>query len=231
MIIVCQNIDFAYACKGGIMVQATPFITVEGPIGVGKTSLAKKIAEEFQYQLLKEIVDENPFLGKFYENIDEWSFQTEMFFLCNRFKQLEDIDQHHLQNKMSVVADYHILKNLIFAKRTLKDRQYDKYLQIYDILTSDMPKPNVIIYLHASLDTLLSRIEMRGRDIEKKIDPLYLQQLSLDYDAEMDRLEEQYPSLPILRFNGDNLDFVQREDDLQRIFQQLKDTLQKGVNV
>lgn len=109
--------------------------------------------------------------------------------------------------------------------------QYDKYLQIYDILTSDMPKPNVIIYLNASLDTLLNRIEMRGRDIEKKIDPLYLQQLSLDYDQEMDRLEEQYPSLPILRFNGDDVDFVQREEDLQRIFQQLKDTLQKGVNV
>ncbi|MCG1024069.1 deoxynucleoside kinase [Sutcliffiella horikoshii] len=211
--------------------HATPFITVEGPIGVGKTSLAKKIAEEFQYHLLKEIVDENPFLGKFYENIDEWSFQTEMFFLCNRFKQLEDIEQHQLKKHTPVVADYHILKNLIFAKRTLKDKQYDKYLQIYDILTNDMPKPNVIIYLNASLDTLLNRIEMRGRDIEKKIDPLYLQQLSLDYDEEMDRLEKQYPSLPILRFNGDDVDFVQREEDLQRIFHQLKDTLQKGVNV
>ncbi|KPB03056.1 deoxyguanosine kinase [Bacillus sp. CHD6a] len=217
--------------KGGILVQATPFITVEGPIGVGKTSLAKKIAEEFQYQLLKEIVDENPFLGKFYENIDEWSFQTEMFFLCNRYKQLEDIDQHHLKQQKPVVADYHILKNLIFAKRTLKDKQYDKYLKIYDILTEDMPKPNVIIYLNASLDTLLTRIEKRGRDIEKKIDPLYLQQLSLDYDEEMDRLEEQFPSLPILRFNGDEVDFVQRDEDLQRIFQQLKDTLNKGVNV
>lgn len=217
--------------KGGILVHATPFITVEGPIGVGKTSLAKRIAEAFQYQLLKEIVDENPFLGKFYENIDEWSFQTEMFFLCNRYKQLEDIDHQHLQKNTPVVADYHILKNLIFAKRTLKDKQYEKYMQIYDILTSDMPRPNVIIYLHASLDTLLARIEKRGRDIEKKIDPLYLQQLSLDYDAEMDRLEEQYPSLPILRFNGDNCDFVNREEDLERIFQALKDTLQKGVNV
>ncbi|WP_078378421.1 deoxynucleoside kinase [Sutcliffiella halmapala] len=209
--------------------QATPFITVEGPIGVGKTSLAKKIAEEFHYQLLKEIVDENPFLGKFYEDIDEWSFQTEMFFLCNRYKQLEDIDRHHLQHTTPVVADYHIMKNLIFAKRTLRDKQYDKYLQIYNILTADMPKPNVIIYLHASLDTLLSRIEMRGRDIEKKIDPLYLQQLCLDYETEMDRLEAQYPALPILRFNGDEFDFIQREDDLQHIFQQLKDTLKKGV--
>ena len=154
-----------------------------------------------------------------------------MFFLCNRYKQLEDIDQHHLKKHKPVVADYHILKNLIFAKRTLKDKQYDKYLRIYDTLTEDMPTPNVIIYLNASLDTLLTRIEKRGRDIEKKIDPLYLQQLRLDYDEEMDRLEEQYPSLPILRFSGDEVDFVQREEDLQRIFQQLKDTLNKGVNV
>lgn len=73
--------------------KSTPFITVEGPIGVGKTSLAKAIAEHFQFSLLREIVDENPFLGKFYNNIDEWSFQTEMFFLCNRYKQLEDIEK------------------------------------------------------------------------------------------------------------------------------------------
>lgn len=73
--------------------KSTPFITVEGPIGVGKTSLAKIIAEHFHISLLKEIVDENPFLGKFYDNIEEWSFQTEMFFLCNRYKQLEDIEK------------------------------------------------------------------------------------------------------------------------------------------
>ncbi|WP_096156132.1 deoxynucleoside kinase [Bacillus sp. FJAT-45066] len=209
--------------------QATPFITVEGPIGVGKTSLAKKIAAEFNYHLLKEIVDENPFLGKFYKNIDEWSFQTEMFFLCNRYKQLEDIETLYLQNDNPVVADYHIMKNLIFAKRTLRDKQYDKYLNIYDILTQDMPVPNVVVYLNASLDTLLERIQMRGREIEKNIDPLYLQQLSIDYDAAMIEFEKKYPNIPVLRFSGDDIDFVQREEDLQLIIQKLQDTLHKGV--
>ena len=109
--------------------KSTPFITVEGPIGVGKTSLAKAIAEHFQFSLLREIVDENPFLGKFYNNIDEWSFQTEMFFLCNRYKQLEDIEKKYLTNDQAVVADYHIFKNLIFAERTLKNQQYNKYLK------------------------------------------------------------------------------------------------------
>ena len=199
----------------------TPFITVEGPIGVGKTSLAKAISEQFNFALLKEIVDENPFLGKFYENIEEWSFQTEMFFLCNRFKQLGDINNHYLSKNQSVVADYHIFKNLIFAQRTLKDDEYQKYYRIYQILTEDMPKPNVIIYLHASLDTLLKRIEMRGREIEKKISPLYLEQLSLDYEEAISSFERQHPEIPVLRFNGDEVDFVKNKKDLQYIIEKL----------
>jgi deoxyguanosine kinase len=198
-----------------------PFITVEGPIGVGKTSLAKAISEHFQFALLKEIVDENPFLGKFYENIEEWSFQTEMFFLCNRYKQLGDINHHYLSKNQAVVADYHILKNLIFARRTLSREEYQKYYGIYQILTSDMPKPNVIIYLHASLDTLLSRIKRRGREIERNISPLYLEQLSLDYDEAIARFEKSHPEIPVLRFNGDEIDFVKNKHDLKQIMESL----------
>ncbi|MBT2691340.1 deoxynucleoside kinase [Bacillus sp. ISL-47] len=204
-----------------------PFITVEGPIGVGKTSLAKAISEKFQYALLKEIVDENPFLGKFYENIEEWSFQTEMFFLCNRYKQLVDINNHFLNQNKPVVADYHIFKNLIFAQRTLNQNEYQKYLKIYDILTGDMPKPNVIIYLNASLETLLDRIELRGREIEKNISPLYLEQLSLDYETAMNEFERQHPDVPVIRFNGDDLDFVKNEADLMHIFNTLSTSLKK----
>jgi deoxyguanosine kinase len=208
-----------------------PFITVEGPIGVGKTSLAKAISDHYHFHLLREIVDENPFLDKFYDDIDEWSFQTEMFFLCNRYKQLEDIDKHYISQNKSVVADYHILKNIIFAKRTLKDeQQFNKYLNIYDILTSDMPRPNVVIYLNASLDTLLKRIEKRGRDFEKKISPLYLKQLSLDYEEYMNTFEETHPDIPVLRYNGDHIDFVQNKADLDTILTQLDITLKKGVH-
>ncbi|WP_210367916.1 deoxynucleoside kinase [Bacillus sp. REN3] len=207
--------------------EDTPFITVEGPIGIGKTSLARAISERFQFALLKEIVDENPFLGKFYENIEEWSFQTEMFFLCNRYKQLGDINEHYISRNKPVVADYHIMKNLIFAQRTLSDREYQKYLDIYQILTKDMPKPNVIIYLNSSLDTLLKRIAMRGREFEKNISPLYLEQLSLDYEQAMLRFEREHPDIPVLRFSGDHLDFVKNEGDLQQIIIELTAALRK----
>lgn len=204
-----------------------PFITVEGPIGVGKTSLAKAISAHMQLHLLKEIVDENPFLGKFYEDIDEWSFQTEMFFLCNRYKQLEDINIKYLNQRRPVVADYHIFKNLIFASRTLKDSQYDKYMQIYRILTQDMPVPNVIVYLTASLETLQKRIAMRGREFEKNMDPNYLLQLTKDYETAMDTFKKDHPDIPVLKFNGDDMDFVQNPDDLNVILSALQNTLLK----
>ncbi|WP_077215244.1 deoxynucleoside kinase [Bacillus dakarensis] len=204
-----------------------PFITVEGPIGVGKTSLAKALSDHFQYALLKEIVDENPFLGKFYNNIEEWSFQTEMFFLCNRYKQLGDIQDRYLSQDIPVVADYHIYKNLIFAGRTLKEEEYEKYIKVYDILTVDMPKPNIVIYLNAGLDTLLSRIKLRGRDVEKNISPIYLEQLSIDYEHAMKEFEKQNPEVPILRFDGDQLDFVKSQEDLLYIIKQLSTSLEK----
>ena len=209
--------------------NSIPFITVEGPIGVGKTSLAKLLSEHFQYELLKEIVEENPFLGKFYENIDEWSFQTEMFFLCNRFKQLNDISSQFLSKNTPVIADYHILKNLIFAKRSLQDSELDKYVRIYDVLTEDLPRPNIIIYLHASLDTIMERIRKRDRDIEKNISPLYLEQLSTDYDTVMEEFKRNNPQIPVLDFNGDTLDFVQNKQDLEHIINMVKETLNIGA--
>lgn len=204
-----------------------PFITVEGPIGVGKTSLTKALADQNQFQLLKEIVDENPFLNKFYEDIEEWSFQTEMFFLCNRYKQLADIQKKFISNHEPVVADYHIFKNLIFAKRTLPTAEYAKYEAIYKILTVDMPKPNMVIYLHASLDTLMKRIKLRGREFEQMITPEYMEQLAADYYEFIERFEREHPEIPVLRFNGDEIDFVQNNDDLQLILDKVDGTLQK----
>lgn len=207
--------------------MTVPFVTVEGPIGVGKTSLSHAIANTFEYHLLKEIVDENPFLNKFYEDIAEWSFQTEMFFLCNRYKQLSDIQKQLLVNDTPVVADYHIFKNLIFAKRTLKPSEYDKYESIYKILTADMPTPNMVIYLHADLDTLMKRITKRGREFEKMISREYMKQLVDDYHTFIEHFEKMHPEIPVIHFNGDELDFVKNPQDLQHILSTINEQLQK----
>lgn len=208
-----------------------PFIAVEGPIGVGKSTLSKEISDTQQFHLLMEIVDENPFLNKFYDDIAEWSFQTEMFFLCNRYKQLGDIQKHYLAAGKPVVADYHIFKNLIFAKRSLSDSDYAKYEQIYSILTEGMPVPNVIVYLHASLETLMKRIAMRGREYERDMDPAYMRRLAADYETFIDEFEQQHPDIPVLRFNGDELDFVANEQDRKYILDAVQTALQKeGVN-
>lgn len=204
-----------------------PFIAVEGPIGVGKTSLSHRIADTFGYDLLKEIVDENPFLNKFYEDIDEWSFQTEMFFLCNRYKQLRDIKKNAIDLEKPVVADYHVFKNLIFAKRTLHNGEYDKYDKIYDILIEDIVTPNIVIYLDASVDTLMKRIAMRGREFEQMIKRDYMEQLVTDYQEFIDRFEKENPQIPVIRIDGNAFDFVNNPYDLEKILQQVKDALEK----
>ena len=204
-----------------------PFIAVEGAIGVGKTSLATLLSNHYNFTLLKEIVDENPFLSKFYEDIDEWSFQTEMFFLCNRYKQLEDTYEYHLAKGQAVISDYHIFKNLIFAKQTLQQDHFDKYDRIYRILTNDLPRPNIIIHLHASLPTLLERIEKRGRVIEKGIEPLYLETLSEHYHQFIKDHKRVYPEIPILSIDGDTMDFVNNTHDLKRITDQISEIVEK----
>ncbi|MGE5704343.1 MAG: deoxynucleoside kinase [Clostridia bacterium] len=201
------------------------FITVEGPIGVGKTSLSQAISQQFGFQLLEEIVYENPFLGKFYENIDEWSFQLEMFFLCNRYKQLQDIHEQYLHQGVPVVSDYNIFKNTIFAKRTLDQRNLPKFLQIYDILTQDMPQSHLVVYLSASIDTVMNRIAMRGRDIERSIKRAYMEQLIADYDEFFREFRQRHPEVPVLTIKCDELDYVHRQEDLALVMAKIGEQL------
>ncbi|GAA4710593.1 deoxynucleoside kinase [Brevibacillus fulvus] len=205
------------------------FVTVEGPIGVGKTSLSQAISQELQLELLLEIVDENPFLSQFYQNISEWSFQLEMFFLCNRYKQLQDIENNYLHKGISVVADYNIFKNTIFARRTLNSRNLPKYLKIYDILTSDLPQANLIVYLTASIDTLMQRIAKRGREMEKNMDVTYMENLIADYERFMQEFQLRHPETTVLKFQCDDLDFVHKPEDRRFILDQVRNAVQTQV--
>lgn len=203
--------------------KLAPFIAVEGPIGAGKTTLATMLSQELNLPLVKEIVEENPFLASFYQDIDEWSFQLEMFFLCNRFKQLEDTGAHYIKKNTPVISDYHIYKNMIFADRTLKGTKRDKYRQIYHLLTDDLPKPNLVLYIEAELDTLMNRINKRGRSFEQDMDPAYMEQLIADYKTGMAYLAGS-PNPPIIiKVNAEQLDFVEYPEHFKQIVNQVKE--------
>lgn len=197
--------------------MAPLFIAIEGPIGVGKSSLTKKLSATLNLTPIYEIVEENPFLSDFYEDIDKWSFQTEMFFLCNRYKVLTE-----LSNDISVVSDYHILKNKVFANNTLNDKEYKMFEEIYDILTREVRKPDVTVFLTADLDVLKQRIQLRNRDFESHIEDDYLLKLTADYTRVYESMKRDHQTILI---DTSDMDFVNNAADYEHIVQQIKDII------
>ena len=179
------------------------YIVVEGPIGVGKTSLAKRLAETFNIELLLESASENPFLPAFYENPETAALPTQLYFLFQRVKQVETLCQSDMF-KPSQIADFLVDKDKLFAKATLNDAEFDLYQQVYNRLMLTAPVPDLVIYLQAKPEILLARILNRGIDYEKNIDELYLKKIS---DAYVDFFYH-YDSSPLLIINTENFDPV-----------------------
>ncbi len=197
------------------------FIAIEGPIGVGKTTLANILNEHLGYTLLREIVEENPFLSKFYTDIKEYALQTEAFFLFNRVKQLEDINKNILNNSKGVVSDYHIVKNLIFAGLTLDKMQFHRYKQVYNTFVSDLPQPDIIIYLNSDTNVLMNRIAQRDRSFERQMDVNYIDELRLEYKYYFNPLSIKHNFMGkepiIIEIDNSKLDFLNNADDKQFI--------------
>ncbi len=205
------------------------FIAIEGPIGVGKTTLANILNNHFNCTLLREIVEENPFLSKFYTDIKEYALQTESFFLFNRIKQLEDTEKILLSQGTSVVSDYHIIKNLIFAGITLDNMQFYKYKQMYNIFINDLPQPDIIIYLNSNTDVLMNRIAMRDRSFERQMDRNYIQELSTEYKYYFNPLSIKHNFVGkeplILEIDNSNLDFLNNDNDRKFIIKKVEDAI------
>jgi deoxyadenosine/deoxycytidine kinase len=192
------------------------FIAIEGVIGVGKTSLAKKIRDRLDAKLILEHFENNPFLEKFYSDRKRYAFQTQMFFLVNRFKQQQELVQEELFTNYTV-CDYIFDKDRIFAYLNLSKDELNLYESIFPLLARSLRKPDLTIYLQASTDRLMYNVKSRNRKIERALTRSYLEDLGEAYNHYFFR----YDSTPLLIVNATELDFVNKDDDFDLLFKQI----------
>jgi deoxyguanosine kinase len=188
------------------------YIVVEGPIGVGKTTLSNMLAKEFGGRGVFEVVEENPFLASFYGDRAKYAFQTQLFFLLSRFKQQQDLFQQDLFNSVTV-SDYLFAKDRIFASLTLDPNELSLYERVYEMMGPRVVKPDLVIYLQARLDVLLARIRKRGREFEKQFDAEYLDALCRSYND----FFFHYDETPLLVVNTSEINIVDSEADLKSL--------------
>ena len=196
--------------------ETPDYIVVEGPIGVGKTTLANKLARSFGSDLLLEGATENPFLEKFYENPKAAALPTQLFFLFQRAQQLKEMKQEDMFSPVRV-ADFLVEKDRLFAELTLDADELSLYEQVYSNLTIDTPQPDLVVYLQAPVEVLLDRIQKRGLKHERFIESAYLQRLCDSYV----RFFYQYNDAPLLIVNAADIDFANNDSDYQLLYQQI----------
>lgn len=192
------------------------YIVVEGPIGVGKTSLAKILAAEFQARSIFEKVEDNPFLPKFYEDRETHAFQNQLFFLLSRYQQQRELSQQELFNQ-NTVSDYLFAKDKIFATLTLSSEELNLYQQIYQLLDTRVPKPDLVVYLQARPEVLYKRIKKRDKSYERSITPEYLEGVAQAYN----RFFFHYDEGPLLVVNTSGIDFVASGKDLADLIKEI----------
>lgn len=188
------------------------YVAIEGPIGVGKTTLVQRLSARLGAQVVLEVVEENPFLPRFYEDQVRFAFQTQLFFLMSRFKQQQELLQADLFTP-NVLADYHLLKDRIFARLTLKDDELALYDRVYQSLETHILKPDVLVYLHAPIDVLLGRIAQRGRPFEADFDAGYLTRLCGFYQQHF----AHYRQTPLLDLDTTHINYATDDDMLDRV--------------
>ena len=193
------------------------FIVVEGPIGVGKTSLASRLAESLSADLVLEGTDENPFLEQFYSSGGKTALPAQLFFLFQRTRMLESLKQSDMFSPVRI-ADFHILKDRLFAELNLNPDEMDLYNQIYDKLDLDVPEPDLVIYLQASVDALMARIARRGYGYERLIDRAYVEKVADTYA----RYFYDYEAAPLLIVNASTIDPVRNDADYDALFEQVR---------
>lgn len=200
------------------LLESARHIVVEGPIGAGKTSLARRLGEHLEADLLLEQPEANPFLARFYQNRERYALQTQLFFLFQRLDQMRDLAQPGLFPR-TVIGDYLLEKDLLFAGLTLSEDEYKLYRQIYDRISQQAKVvPDLVIYLQARPETLVARVRKRGIDMEQRIGDDYLMLLGESYT----RFFHDYTAAPVMIVNSENLNFVDNTDDFQLLVQRIE---------
>ena len=192
------------------------YLVVEGPIGVGKTSLVKRLAETFGSETLLEQAEENPFLESFYRDRRSVAFQTQLFFLFQRSRQLSGLRQHDLFMR-SMIADFMLDKDRLFAELNLDHNELDLYQEIYRKMSMESPRPELVVYLQAPVEVLVERINKRRRPGEMNMDPGYLQKLNNAYNAYFSRYDES----PLLIINASHINPLDSEADYQLLVEKI----------
>ena len=202
------------------------FIAIEGNLGAGKTTLCNKLKEDINCKLLLEQFDDNPFLAHFYESPERYAFPVELFFMTERHKQLQEhLTQMDLFQEL-IVSDYFFVKTLLFAKNNLNAEEYRLFQRLFNVLNASFPKPDLLVFLHRSVEGALENIKKRGREYEQEITAEYLQKVQEVY-YEYIRTET---SVPILIIDVEKVDFLTSKVHYDMIVHALKETYQPGVH-
>ncbi|HOF02541.1 MAG TPA: deoxynucleoside kinase [Atribacterota bacterium] len=196
------------------------YIAVEGAIGAGKTSLVLQLSKKYDARAFLEVVEENPFLPRFYEDIKSYAFRTQIFFLLSRYDQQVKAAQQDLFKQLSF-SDYMFAKDRIFAHLTLSGNELNMYEHLYQIMSRDIPAPDLIVYLKASTKLLMKRIVLRDRPFERKISIQYMEKLNNSYENYFSD-QKNFTQTRLVTINADELDFVGNAHDLEFICEQIK---------
>ncbi len=199
------------------------YIVVEGPIGVGKTTLVRILAEEWQARPVLEQVEDNPFLRRFYDQPEKYAFQAQMFFLLTRYRQQQELAQQELF-RQSLIADYLFAKDHLFAQINLDADELALYRQLFHLLGARLPKPDLVVYLQARPDVLMARLRKRAREYERHITPEYVRRVAEAYKDYFFRYEET----PLLVVNCSEIDFVARSEETVDLMREIRE-MGRGV--